>query len=126
MKLRNLFLTDTIVSFLFAIALLLGPAYILKFLGLSSEGKTDQLLAQLVGAAMVGFGLLAWFAKDFDAQSSRGAVIPLLTFNAIGFVVSLLGILSRATTQGSAWIVVIVFLAFAAGYAYFGFMGPRE
>jgi len=126
MKLRNLFLADTIVSFLFAIALLLGPAYTLKFFGLSSEGKTDQLLAQLIGAALAGFGLLSWFAKDFDAQSSRGAVISLLAFSVIGFVVSLLGILSRATTQGSAWLIVIIFLAFTAGYAYFGFMGPRE
>jgi hypothetical protein len=126
MKLRNLYLADTIVSFLFAVALLLGPAYILKFFGLSSEGKTDQYLAQLIGGALLGFGLLSWFAKDFDAMSGRGAVISLLAFSVIGFVLTLIAILSKVTTQGSAWIIAVLFLAFAAGFAYFQFMGPRE
>ncbi|SRR5581483_1756184 len=125
MKLRNLFVTDTVVSFLFAIGLLLKPDYLLKFFGLT-QGKTELLLGQIIGAALIGFGLLAWFAKDFEPQAGKGAVISLLIFSAIGFVVSLLGILSQVTRAGSAWLIVIVFLLFTAGYAYFQFMGPRE
>jgi hypothetical protein len=126
MKLRNLFLTETIISLLFAVALLLGPATILKFFGLT-QGKTELLLAQILGAGLVGLGALAWFARDFaDMQASRGAVVSLLTFNAIGFVVALLGLLSQVTRAGSAWLIVIIFLLFAAGYAYFQFIGPRE
>jgi hypothetical protein len=126
MKLRNLFLTETVISLLFAVALLLGPATILKFFGLT-QGKTELLLAQILGAGLVGLGALAWFARDFaDMQASRGAVVSLLTFNAIGFVVALLGLLSQVTRAGSAWLIVIIFLLFAAGYAYFQFIGPRE
>jgi len=125
MKLRNLFLADTVISLLFAIALLLGPAYMLKFFGLT-QGKTEQLLAQVLGAALTGLGVLSWFAKDFEPQASKGAVLSLLIYSAVGFVVTLLGILSQVTRAGSAWLIVIIFLLFTAGYAYFQFMGPRE
>jgi hypothetical protein len=126
MKLRNLFLADTVISLLFAVALLLGPEYILKFFGLT-QGKTEHLLAQILGAGLIGLGALSWYAKDFtDPQASRGAVVSLLSFNAIGFVVALLGILSQITRAGSAWLIVIIFLLFAAGYTYFQFVGPRE
>lgn len=125
MKLRNVFIASTVISLLFAIALLLGPAYMLKFFGLT-QGKTEQLLAQVLGAALIGLGVLSWFAKDFEPQSSRGATSSLLLFNVVGFVVTLLGILSQVTRAGSAWLIAIIFLLFTAGYAYFQFVGPRE
>jgi hypothetical protein len=126
MKLRNLLIADTVISLLFAVALLLGPATTLKFFGLT-QGKTELLLAQVLGAALVGLGTVAWFAREaMDPQASRGAVVSLLTFNAIGFVVTLLGIFSQVTRAGSAWLIAIIFLLFTAGYAYFQFIGPRE
>ena len=51
MKIRTLFLVDAIISVLLALGLLLGPPTVLKFLGLSG-GKTELLLAQVVGAAL--------------------------------------------------------------------------
>ena len=126
MNLRNLFLLDTVVAFLFALATLLGPSTVLKFFGLST-GNTEQLLAQIIGAALVGFGLLGWFAKDFtDTRARDGAVLSLFLFSAIGFVVTLLAELSNVTRAGSAWIIVVVFLFFTLGYGYFQFIGPSE
>ena len=126
MNLRNLFLLDTVVAFLFALATLLGPSTVLKFFGLST-GNSEQLLAQIIGAALVGFGLLGWFAKDFtDTRARDGAVLSLFLFSAIGFVVTLLAELSNVTRAGSAWIIVVVFLFFTLGYGYFQFIGPSE
>lgn len=126
MKIRTLFLLDTIVSLLFAVALLLGPAITLQFFGLTT-GNTEKLLAQILGAGMVGFGLLSWFAKDFaDIKAREGAVFSLLLFSAVGFVVTLLGILSKTTRTGGAWVVAILFLIFTIGYVYFQFMNPSE
>jgi hypothetical protein len=126
MKLRTLFILDAIVSVLLAVGFLLGPAVLLKVFGFTT-GKTETLLIQVIGAALIGFGALAWFAKDFaDAIAVRGTVASLLIFSAIGFVVVLLGLLSQVTRAGSAWLIALVFLLTAAGYGYFEFAGPRE
>ena len=126
MRLRSFLLFGTVVALLFALALLLGPAVILKFFGLTGS-VTEVLLAQLIGAALIGAGILSWFAKDFtDGQAIQGAVVSLFIANAVAFVVSLLAVLGKVTKGGNAWIVVILFLIFAAGFAYFQFFGPRE
>lgn len=126
MKLRTILLLNAALSLVFALGLLLGPATLLKLFGLTT-GKTEMLLAQVLGAALLGFGALAWLARDLaDPQAIQAACLSLLTFSAIGFVVSLLGMLSQVTRAGAAWFVVALFLLFAAGYAYFQFAGAGE
>lgn len=126
MRLRLFLWVGMGVSLLFALALLLGPAIILKFFGLTGSA-TEVLLAQLIGAGLVGVALLSWFAKDFtDTQALQGTVISLFVSCAAAFVVTLLGILAKVPKGGSAWIVVVLFLLFALGFAYFQFFGPRE
>ncbi|HEX8991819.1 MAG TPA: hypothetical protein VF784_09080 [Anaerolineales bacterium] len=126
MRLRTLLLVGTVLSLLFALALLLGPATVLKFFGLTGSA-TEVLLAQLLGAGLVGVGLLSWFAKDFtEAQALQGTVIALLATSVVAFVVTLLGILAKVPKGNSAWIAAVLFLAFAVGFAYFQFFGPRD
>jgi len=126
MKLRTLFALDAAVSMLLALGFLLRPEISLKFFGLSS-GKTEVLLAQLLGAALVGFAALAWFGRDAaDMQGLQGTMAALLSFSAIGFVVMLLGIMAQVTRAGSIWLLAALFLLSAAGYAYFQFTGASE
>ncbi len=126
MRLRVFLMVGTVLSLLFALALLLGPATILKFFGLTA-GTTEVLLAQLMGAGLIGVGLVSWFAKDFtDAQALQSTVIALLATAAVAFVVTLLGILAKVPKGSTAWIAAILFLAFTLGFAYFQFLGPRD
>lgn len=126
MKLRTFFLLDAVISMLLALGFLLGPTTVLKFFGLSN-GKTEILLAQILGAALVGFGALAWFAKDFSEPSAvQATTSSLFIFGAIGFVVMLLGVMAQVTRAGGAWLLVLLFLVSAAGYAYFQMVGTRE
>ena len=126
MRLRSLFMLGMVLAFLFALALLLGPAIILKFFGLTGT-VTEVLLAQLVGAGLIGVGIMCWFAKDFvDAQALQGTLLALFVASAVAFVVALLGMLAKTPKGGNGWLVVILFLIFAAGFAYFQFFGPRE
>jgi len=95
MKLGNLYILGTVVAFIFALGLLLGPVTVLQLFGLST-GNTEKLLAQLIGSALAGFGLLGWFARDFtDQKAQDAAAITLFLFNAIAFVVSLLAVFSK-------------------------------
>jgi hypothetical protein len=126
MRLRTFFTLDAIISLLLALGLLLGPATILKFFGLST-GKTELLLGQILGAALVGFAALAWMGRGAeDTRATAAATVALLTFSAIGFVVTLLGVLAQVTRAGGAWVLVLLFLLSAAGYGYFQFAGPRD
>ncbi|HTP00015.1 MAG TPA: hypothetical protein VMJ64_01475 [Anaerolineales bacterium] len=126
MRLRSFFLLGMVIALLFALALLLGPDTILKFFGFTT-GKTEVLLAKTIGAGLIGVGLLCWFAKDFtDPAAVQGVNLSLFVAAAVAFVVALLGILSQTTRSASAWLIVVLFLAFALGFAYFQFIGPRE
>lgn len=126
MRLRSVLLLGTILAFLFALALLLGPAIVLKFFGLTGS-PTEALLAQLIGAGLIGVGILSWFAKDFaDAHALQAAVVSLFVTSAVAFVVGLLAVLAKVPKSGNAWIGVVLFLLFAVGFAYFQFLGPRE
>lgn len=114
------------IDLLLAIVLLLGPEIVLKFLGLTT-GKTEVVLAQVLGAALLSLAALSWFGKDLaETGSANAAAIPLLIFNAIGFVVVLLGMLSQATRAGLAWVLAAILLLLAVGFAYFQFSGPRD
>lgn len=126
MKLRTFFALDAAVCILLALGFLLGPSTVLKFLGLS-QGKTEVLLAQIFGAALVGFGTLAFMSRNVvDTAALQATLWALVSFSAIGFIVSLLGVMAQVTRAGGAWVLVILFLASAVGYAYFQFAGPRE
>jgi hypothetical protein len=126
MKFRTLLALDAVISILLALGFLLRPETILKFFGYST-GKTEALLAQVVGAALVGFSALAWFGRDeADPHGTQGTMIALISFSAIGFVVVLLGVMAQVTRAGSAWLLAALFLLPAAGYAYFPFAGPSE
>ena len=52
-------------------------------------------------------------------------IVPLFLFDAIGFVISLLGVLSKAAGQ-TGWVVVVLFLFFALGFGYFQFVRAGE
>ncbi len=100
MKLRNFLMLGTAVAFIFALGLLLGPKITLQFIGLT-QGASEVLLGQVMGAALVGYGVLSWVTKDFmDAKARQGGLITLLVFNAVGFVVTLLGVLSKVMRSG--------------------------
>jgi phosphate/sulfate permease len=125
MNLRNLYLINVVVALIFALGLLLGPATMLKILGMTA-GTSENLVAQLLGAALIAPALMAWFGRDVSDPSARQAVVvSLLISDAVGFVVSALGTLSN-TMKAAGWLVVIIFLFFAVGYGYFQFIRPNE
>jgi hypothetical protein len=127
MRLRSLLIIGMVIAFLMGLALLLGPAIILKFFGLPGTAA-EALLGQVIGAGLIGVGIVSWFAKDFaDTQALNGTVLGLFIAAAIAFIVSLLAVLGKTVVRGgNAWIAVILFLLFAVGFAYFQFFGPRE
>ena len=132
MRLRNLLIVHAIVMLVLAAGLLLAPGTILSLFGLSvgttvKFNASINLMAQLLGATLIVPGLLSWFAVGMEEDGARRSVaMSLLVFNAVGFGVSFfVGILPKVMSI-AGWILVVLFLLFAAGLAYFLFMRPSE
>lgn len=125
MRLRSLLLVGGVLALLVGLALLLGPATVLKFFGLPGT-PAEALLGQLIGAGLIGFAVVSWFAGN-DTGAVNATVLALLITAVIAFIVSLLAVLGKTVVRSAnAWVAVIVFLIFAVGFAYFQFFGPRE
>jgi hypothetical protein len=125
MNLRNFFLLSFVVGLLFALGLLLGAPTVLGLFKIKA-GPAENVVAQLLGAALIVPALISWFARDVSEPGSRTAVVfPLFLFNAIGFVVSLLAVLAK-TVNATGWIIVALFLVFALGFGYFQFVRTSD
>ena len=131
MKLRYLFILNTIVALLFAAGLLLAPKTMLGLfdINVGTTAKFNASLnfvAQLLGAALTLPGLLGWFAASMtDASARKSVAVSLFVFHVIGFAVSLLGMLSKVMSV-SGWAIVGLFLLLALGYGYFLFMQQAD
>ena len=132
MKLRNLFVVNTIVALIFAAGLLLAPKSMLGLFGLKvgagvSVNNIVNLVTQLLGAALLVPGLLSWFARDMGEVSARRSVaITLFVFDTVGFLVSLFVGMIPKVMLTAGWSIVGLFLLLALGYAYFLFMKQSE
>jgi len=131
MKLRYLFILNAVVLIILAAGFLLAPRTVLGVFGLSvgttvNFNATLSFVAQLMGAALIVPGLLSWFAGTMtEAGARRSVAISLFIFAAVSFVLSLLGMLSKVMSA-TGWGIVVLFLVFAAGYAYFLFVRQSD
>ena len=125
MTLRNLLLLSALIALLASLGLLLGAPTVLGVLKLKT-GASENLVAQLLGAALIVPALISWFARDVSDPGSRAAVVvPLFLFNAIAFVITLLGALSRSIGAGG-WGVAVLFLFFTLAFGYFQFLRSSD
>ena len=132
MKLRYLFIVDMVVALIFAAGLLLAPKTMLNLFGLGvgstvKYNASINLVTQLLGAALVVPGLLSWFASGMQEMGARRSVaVSLFVFSVIGFGVSFFVGMLPKVMSAAGWSIVVLFLFFAVGYAYFLFMRSSE
>ena len=120
MKLRALLLIQAAVSIATALGFILAPSQMLS-IHLGALDTASVWLARELGGAVIGYGLLAWFARNVtDPQARRAIVIALLGSWGVGFVIALLRQLSGAA-NANGWGAVAIYLLFTSGYAYFLF-----
>lgn len=125
MTLRNLFLLSALIALLASLGLLLGAPTVLAAFKLKT-GASENLVAQLLGASLIVPALISWFARDVSDPGSRAAVVvPLFLFNAIAFVLTLLGVISKAVGSWG-WLAAILFLFFALAFGYFQFVRSSD
>jgi len=89
--------------------------------GLTSGGL---LIANLLGAAFIGLGVIAFQAREAEDSVARRAIaMGLVVGNAIGAVMTALGVTSGAV-NALGWSSVALYAIFAVGFGMTGLAKP--
>jgi len=114
-KLKTLFIANTVVSLPFGIGCVLAPRLFLSLFG-AELGPAGALMMQYGGAWLIGIGLLTWFTRDAaESGVGRSIALALLVAYAVAFTVSVLGQLAGVLNL-LGWMPVAIQVFFAVGF----------
>jgi len=117
MKLKVLFIANTVVSVPFGIGSVLAPHLFLSLFG-ATLGPAGAVMMQYGGAWLIGLGLLTWFTRNAaESEAGRGIAQALLVAYLVALVVSVLGQLAGALNL-LGWMPVLIQAFFVAGLGY--------
>lgn len=125
MKLKTLMTINAIVAIVFGVAFVIVPTQAYSLYDITAD---EQLIymGQLFGAALIGFALLTWMARNAtDSDARKAIVLALFISNGIGFVVALIGQLGNVV-NAFGWSTVAIYLLLALGFGYFQFFKPAS
>ena len=122
MTYKNFLTIASILAFLFGLGFVLMPGQLVSFYGVELNAA-GILIAQLYGTALLGFGLLNWFGRDFSDSAAKQAVLTVnLASDGLGFIFALMGQLGGVPgVNALGWSTVLIYLLLAAGFAYLRF-----
>jgi hypothetical protein len=130
MKLGTLLTIGAVLAFLYGLALVVIPEPFLAFYAVTLPAPVPPLgtvlVYRLFGAALVGFALMNWFARNAPASDARRAIV-IANFGAdsLGFVLSAWGMLQPAV-NALGWTTVVVYLLLASGFGYSLFVAKAD
>ena len=125
MKLRNLYLLNTIVSLGFALGFLLISPVLLGFFGMDSTPDT-RTLGQLIAVELVVGGVITLLARDVTDSKATGAInTGNFLAGVIGTVVALVATFS-GVMGWFGYVVTAVYFFIAVAFGYFQFMKPSR
>ena len=117
---RTMFMVNAFIAAMLGLGFLVVPSGILDPFHVDEYAET-QMILQFFGTAMLGLGLLLWFAKDVsEADLQKGMGIALLIGAAAGLISPILG--ANSDTLLPNWgrgMLVYAFLAVANAYMVF-------
>ena len=125
MKLRNLYLANSIITLVLALGLLLMTSVMVNLFGMNNSAET-RTLSQLLGVGLVVGGMTTLLAREVTDPMARSAInFSNLIADVLGVVIAL-----NATLTGVfgwfGWLLVVVYLLLALGFGYFQFLAPPQ
>ncbi len=127
MKIKTLLIINSIVAIVFGVLFVIIPAQFLSLYGGGGVVNPQLIyICQLFGAALLGFGLMTWTARDAaDSDARKAIVLALFVSDIIGFVVALISQLNNVV-NALGWSTVVIYLLLALGFGYFHFSKTKS
>jgi hypothetical protein len=117
MTMKTFFTILAVLALIHGVGFVLAPEQVSAAYGLANS-PSSVLLARLFGAALLGLGLIFWFARDGAAEAVRGLMVATVIGNVVGLAVVVLGTIA-GTLNSMGWIAALIYLFGAAGACYF-------
>lgn len=91
MKLSYLMVVSAVVAVIFGIAFVLAAGSLMTLYG-ATLNPAGTIIAQLFGAALIGFAVVNWFARNAkEGEALQAIVLANLVSDTLGFILALLG-----------------------------------
>ena len=117
MTIKTFFAIIAVLALVHGIGFVLVPEQVAASYGMATSPST-VLMARLFGAALLGLGLIFWFARDASSESVRGVFIATIVGNTAGLIVVVMGT-TAGTLNSMGWVAALIYLFGAAGSGYF-------
>jgi len=124
MKLRTFLTIVAVIALLYALGLILMPAFMATTYGLGTSAS-EILLGRFFGVEMLVVGLITWLAKDLTGASVRPIITGSLIGDIVGAFIALMATLN-GVMNSVGWSAVAIYLLIALGFAYFQFKAPTK
>ncbi len=121
MKLSQVFILNTLAALSYAVGFLIIPATIMSWHGITADAYTI-LMARYFGVALLGLGLVTWFARNAPESDVRDGITTSLAISSVvGFALSLQSTLA-GQMNALGWLPVVIYLLIFVGAGYFRFI----
>ena len=118
MKFQTLMIIKAVVCLSLGLPILLAPIFLYSLFG-ASLNPGGVFAAREYGASLIGNLMVTWFARKAAESGARRAIIlGLCVYDAIGFVVTLIALLTGVLGL-LGWFAAAIYLFFAIGFGYF-------
>ncbi len=126
MKFKTMMIIKAVVCLCFGSLILAVPAFSYPiFLGLNLD-PAGVFAARQYGASLIGVLFLTWFARNIEESPARRAIaLALCVYDAIGFVLALVGEITGLLSP-MGWSIVALYLLLAIGFGYFLVGSPQK
>jgi hypothetical protein len=122
---RSLLTITAVVAILYGLAFVLIPDSINAIYGVPSAPHT-ALYTRFFGSALLGFGVIDWFAKDFRSwDATRGVLIGTAVTTAIGGLIALFAVVT-GLSNAMTWTSVLVYALLLVGALYSLLQGEKN
>jgi hypothetical protein len=89
MSVKTFLTINGVLAALYGLVFVLMPANTVALYGVAPEPHVDLNL-QFFGSALLAFGVVLWFAKDFrDLEAVRGVLIATVVADVVGLLLNL-------------------------------------
>ena len=122
---KSMLTITAIVAILYGLAFVLIPDNLNALYGVPSAPHT-ALYTRFFGSALLGLGVITWFAKDFRSWDAiRGVLIGTAVTTAIGGLIALFAVVT-GLSNAMTWTSVLVYALIFVGAVYWLSQGEKN
>jgi hypothetical protein len=124
MNLKILFVIAAVVTLVFGVLFIVIPNQVYSWYGINADIQLNYM-GSLYGAALIGFGLIAWLGRNAaDSDSRKAIVTAFFIADLIGFIIALVAQLHNIVNS-MGWMTVVIYFFFTVAFGYFQFFKSK-